>query len=195
MGYVSDRQPSIQSELQALLPRLHNFAAALTGARHASLDLTRAVCHIVLTRAHREKGQTQLSLWALTEMHTLWMTRLAARVKPRREDPAEPELFYGAFEANNGGPATAQLAKFIAHLPAQQRGALTLVYGLGLSYDEAAEVYGVHVSTIMTRLVRCHKALSRWMEHRGLGAAPDAAPSIQHPVRRVYAHDYEEQAA
>ncbi len=194
MGYVSDRQPSIQSELQALLPRLHNFAAALTGERHASLELTRTVCHIVLTRAHREKGQTQLSLWALTEMHTLWMTRLAARVKPRREDPAEPELFYAGADAKHG-PASGQLAKFIAHLPAQQRGALTLVYGLGLSYDEAAEVYGVHVSTIMTRLVRCHKALSRWMEHRGIGAAPEMAHPAQHAVRQVYAHDYEEQAA
>ncbi len=194
MGYVSDRQPSIQSELQALLPRLHNFAAALAGERHASLDLTRAVCYIVMTRAYREKGQTQLSLWALTEMHTLWMTRLAARVKPRREDPAEPELFYAGAEAKQGGLASGQLAKFIAHLPAQQRGALTLVYGLGLSYDEAAEVYGVHVSTIMTRLVRCHKALARWMEHRGIGAADVAHPE-QHSVRQIYAHDYEEQAA
>lgn len=195
MGYVSERQPSIQSELQAILPRLHNFAAALTGVRQASLDLTKHICQAVLTRAAREKGQTTLQLWALTEMHTLWMTRLAAKGKPRREDPADPELFYGAFEAKHGSAASASMAKFIAHLPPQQRGALTLVYGLGLSYDEAAEVYGVHVSTIMTRLVRCHKALSRWMEHRGIGVELEAAPRAPQYVRQHHAHDYEEQAA
>ncbi|MDX2263954.1 MAG: RNA polymerase sigma factor [Hyphomicrobiales bacterium] len=191
MGYGADKASSIQQELQTLMPRLHYFAAALTGSRASALDLTATICQTALARAARDKGQTPLLLWTLTEMHTLWVQRLAARSGPRRGEPAEPELFFPAAPRGRPSAATASLAKFIAHLPPQQRGALTLVYGLGLSYDEAAEVYGAPVSTLMTRLARCHKALSRWMEHRGAPGQDERGASS---TRNAHLY-YEEQAA
>jgi RNA polymerase sigma-70 factor (ECF subfamily) len=182
-----DKQPPIHQELRPLLPRLHYFAAALTGSKPAALDLTKSICQAVLSRAAREKGQSPLALWALCEMHASWIQTVASKPKHER-DVADPELYIGLFESRQASAAS--FAKFVANLPAQQRGALTLVYGLGLSYDEAAEVYGVHVSTIMTRLVRCHKALARWMEVRGLGETE----TLQAP-RFATAQAYEEQAA
>jgi RNA polymerase sigma-70 factor (ECF subfamily) len=107
-------------------------------------------------------------------MHTQWMARIATRGRPRRED-VDAELFHAALNSQPPNVFTAGLAKLIANLPPQQRGTLILVYGAGLSYDEAAEVFGVQVGTVMTRLVRSHRALAHWLEHRGLRAADDAA--------------------
>lgn len=192
MGYVGEKQSSIKAELEALLPRLQKFAFALTGTRQAGNELTRNTCQLVLARAAREKGQTPLALWAYTQMHTLWTTRLA--VRPKREI-AEPELFLSTLPGQQTNAFAAGLAKFIAHLPPHQRATLMLIYGLNLSYDEAAEVFGVHVSIVMTRLVRSHNALGRWLDHRGLSASQPAAPAhYQYPERYAY-QDYEEQAA
>jgi RNA polymerase sigma-70 factor (ECF subfamily) len=188
MGYVSEKHSVIKADLESLLPRLQKFATALTGMSEASTELLRATCRAVLTRAAKEKGQTPLALWAFTQMHTLWVARLNERPRPRRED-IEADLFHTAPSQTNG--AATSIGKFIAYLPPQQRATLMLVYGFGFSYDEASEVFGVPVNTIMTRLVRSHGALNRWLEHRGF---PGGAAMNSHGGRNVF-DGYEEQAA
>jgi RNA polymerase sigma-70 factor, ECF subfamily len=188
MGYVSEKHSVIKADLESLLPRLQKFATALTGMSEASTELLRATCRVVLTRAAKEKGQTPLALWAFTQMHTLWVARLAERPRPRRED-IEADLFHTLAPQTANG-ASAGIGKFIAHLPPQQRATLILVYGFGLSYDEAAEVFGVPIGNIMTRLVRSHSALNRWLEHRGFSGGP----AVNGRGARVF-DGYEEQAA
>lgn len=156
MAHAGDKFTSIKADLEMLLPRLNKFALALAGTADGGSELLRATCRAVLTRAAKEKGQTPLALWALTQMHTLWVARLNGGANQRRE--ADVELFQGA---------AAGMGRFIAHLPPQQRATLTLIYGFGLSYDEAAEIFGVPVSTVMTRVVRGHNVLARWLDHRG----------------------------
>ncbi len=191
MGYVSDRQASIRSELETLLPCLYRFATALTGTHAASLQLVRAVCKAALTRAQREKGQTALSLWCYSQMHTLWMSELATKPRPRRQDLIEAGLFHAPLPGYPPNAFSAGLAKLIAHLPAHQRATLMLIYGLGLSYDEAAEVFGIQVSAVMTRLVRSHAGLARMLEARAA-----AAQTHEHGARFHDPHrEFEEQAA
>jgi RNA polymerase sigma-70 factor (ECF subfamily) len=184
MGYVSEKHTAIKADLESLLPRLLKFASALTGTSEASTELLRATCRAVLTRAAKEKGQTPLALWAFAQMHTLWVARLAEHPRVRRED-IETELFQGGANGVQAG-----VSKFVSHLPPHQRATLMLVYGFGYSYDEAADIFGVPVSTIMTRLVRSHAGLNRWLEHRGI---PDSNAYTGHGAR-VF-DDYEEQAA
>jgi RNA polymerase sigma-70 factor (ECF subfamily) len=188
MGYVSEKHSAIKAGLESQLPRLQKFATALTGMSDASNELLRATCRVVLTRAAKEKGQTPLALWAFTQMHTLWVARLAEHPRPRRED-IEADLFHTAPSQATG--TSTGIGKFIAHLPPQQRATLMLVYGFGLSYDEASEVFGVPISTIMTRLVRSHGALNRWLEHRGYSNGP---AMNGYGARNTF-DGYEEQAA
>jgi RNA polymerase sigma-70 factor, ECF subfamily len=185
MGYVSEKHTVIKAELEQQLTRLQKFAVALTGVGEASTELLRATCRVVLTRAAKEKGQTPLGLWALTQMHTLWVARLAERPRTRREE-IEVELFNTSATGAGAG-----VGKFIAHLPPQQRATLMLIYAFGYSYDEAAEVLGVPVTNIMTRLVRSHGSLNRWLEHRGIPAAQTANGWAS----QAAFEGYEEQAA
>ena len=52
----------------------------------------------------------------------------------------------------------------IGHLPPDQRSTLMLVTVEGLSYKEAAEVAGVPVGTIMSRLARARMALQQRLD-------------------------------
>ena len=155
MGYAVEQKSQIHSELALLTPRLKVFATALTGSESMSVTLLKATRHHLAAKV-RERGHVPLALWAFTQMHALW----ASRMKPprgERPQPADPRLF-----CPRGQSADSQrVARLIAQLSPQQRATLHLVYGERYSYDEVAEVFNVPVQTVMTRLVRSHAMLAQ----------------------------------
>jgi DNA-directed RNA polymerase specialized sigma24 family protein len=186
MGYGVDKKSSVKSELRALLPRLKGFATALTGNGQATHALLKATCKYIVTKAEKEQGHTPFAIWAFAQMHTLWSRREAQRENPREPQSADPRLFVG--RAVDDGAAVS-FARFVTQLPPQQRGTLLLVYGEGWSYDETAEVFGVPVATVMTRLARSHAALAqtlgeqlnhdhaeRAVTHAAMAGAAEARP-------------------
>jgi RNA polymerase sigma-70 factor (ECF subfamily) len=58
----------------------------------------------------------------------------------------------------------AEVRQAVDRLPPDQRNALMLVTVEGLSYKEAAEVVGVPVGTIMSRLARARIALQQQLD-------------------------------
>ena len=174
MGYVVDQKSQMHSELGLLMPRLKAFAAALTGSEAMSQTLLKAARSHFLSRAAKDRGHTPLALWAFTQMHTLW----AGRMKPprgERSPQADPRLFCPKSRVGDAGGAV-RFARLIAQLGPQQRGTLHLVYGERLSYDEVAEIFGVPVATVMTRLARSHAALAETGEREPQAFAADTVP-------------------
>ena len=78
-------------------------------------------------------------------------------------------------------------AKFIATLPFAQRSALYLVYGEGVSYDEAADVTGMNMLALMKLIARGHLSLSHWLHQRGLAAEGEGPAHVDE--RRPVADD------
>jgi RNA polymerase sigma-70 factor (ECF subfamily) len=187
MGYGVDKKSGVKSELKTLLPRLKGFATALTGNGQASHALLKATCKYIATKADKEQGHTPFPLWAFTQMHTLWSRREAQRENPREPQTADYRLFVGRSAENDS--AASSFARFISQLPPQQRGTLLLVYGEGWSYDETAEVFGVPIATVMTRLARSHAALAQALDNQPVqtqDAESAAATPIKEPkVREV----------
>ncbi|MEJ2117066.1 MAG: sigma factor-like helix-turn-helix DNA-binding protein [Alphaproteobacteria bacterium] len=72
------------------------------------------------------------------------------------------------------------LARVLAQLPPQFRGALHLTYGERLSYDEVAEVFGTPVATISAWLAKAYAVLA---EAEGR-EAPELAPEAMSPRAR-----------
>lgn len=150
-----------------LYPRLQAFAIALTGAPGPAARLLRAALAKLEAEGFGGRGQTGLLLWAYCELHSLWLQQAAeGRAATGRADPRCFALPSGSAEhaARNKG-----LSQAIANLPAQQRATLHLIYGEGLSYDEAAEVFGASLKDVMTRVVRGHVAIGHWMDRRDSG--------------------------
>jgi RNA polymerase sigma-70 factor (ECF subfamily) len=64
----------------------------------------------------------------------------------------------------------ADFRKALAKLPAEQREALTMIGATGLSYEEAAEICGVAIGTIKSRLNRARTKLAELLSAEGENA-------------------------
>ena len=179
MGYVADQTSQIHSEFGLMMPRLRSFAIALTGCEAKSLTLVRATRHHLLARSSKERGHTPLTLWALMQMQKIWATRM----KGREADQVDARHFQPRSRANDG--ASARFAMRLARLSPLQRGALHLVYGERLSYDEVAEIFDAPVSEIITRLAKSYAALGDMGGRERAPAPAEDAGSRMAPAGRM----------
>lgn len=163
---------SIESRLY---PRLRAFAIALTGAPRPGAALAQAAM-ANLQSGQVERGQTSPLLAAYREVHGLWMERAASRSN-ESGGRADPRCFALPASTPEAASRYKGLAQVIADLPPQQRATLLLIYGEGLSYDEAAEVFDSEVQAVMTRVARGHVAVGHWLDRRGESEAAHAGDS------------------
>lgn len=157
-----DNADRLRSEMAALLPRLRRFCRSLAGSVDAADDLAQATIERALRSLDRFEPGTRLDRWLLRIAHNLWIDdRRAARNRFPHEDVAElPDppaaSLVDELEARSQG---ARVRAAIARLPDEQRSVVALVLVEGHSYAEAAEVIGVPVGTVMSRLSRARARL------------------------------------
>ena len=153
-------------QLIAVLPRLRRFAAGLSRSATEADDLVQAACERALAREHQFQEGTRFDSWMFRIVQTIWIDQLRAR-DVRKEDGDIAEERLGTDEPVRRVEARLALAearRAIALLPPDQRATLMLVTVEGLSYKEAAEVAGVPVGTIMSRLARARIALQQLID-------------------------------
>ena len=153
-------------QLVAVLPRLRRFARGLTGSGSDADDLVQAACERALARAHQFQEGTRFDSWMFRIVQTIWIDQLRARdVRKEGGDVEEERLGSdAAVRSVEARLALAEVRQAVRRLPAEQRNVLMLVTVEGLSYKEAAEVAGVPVGTIMSRLARARIALQQQLE-------------------------------
>lgn len=161
-------------DIVALLPRLRRFAAGLTGSVQDGDDVVQTACLRALERYHQWEPGTRLDSWMFRIIRNLWLDRgKSAWNRLVRSDPdalAEvPDHSLGREIEVRDELACARTA--IAALPQAQREVLLLVTVEGLTYEAAAEVLGVPLGTIMSRLARARVAVARQVRGNA-----DAAP-------------------
>ena len=147
-----------------LIPRLRRYARALVGERAGADDLVQDTLERAWTKLHLYRRGTDLRAWLFTIMHNLHVN---ARIRTGRS----PEIA-GAPQADGGEAAPAQggglllrdLERALGELPEEQRTVVLLVGLEGLSYRDAADVLGVPVGTVMSRLARGRERLRRLVD-------------------------------
>ena len=155
-------QPTFEEELAALLPRLRRFAHALSHHPADADDLTQASVERALRSRHQWQEGTRLDSWCYRIMRNLWIDM--ARSRGRRlvhEAPAEDGLNVGE-DPRPGMEAALDLARVMAamsKLTDEQREVVALILIEGLGYREAAELLGLPIGTVSSRLVRGRNAL------------------------------------
>jgi RNA polymerase sigma-70 factor (ECF subfamily) len=157
-GSVSNQ---FSDQLIAVLPRLRRFARGLTGAAAEADDLVQAACERALARKHQFEEGTRFDSWMFRIVQTIWIDQIRAR-DVRKEDAEVPEERLGSDEPVRrveARLALEEVRRAVDLLPPDQRTALLLVTVDGLSYKQAAEIAGVPVGTIMSRLARARIAL------------------------------------
>ena len=163
---VTPASARFSDQLIAVLPRLRRFAAGLTRSASEADDLVQAACERALAREHQFQEGTRFDSWMFRIVQTIWIDQLRAR-DIRKEDGDIAEERLGTDEPVRRVEARLALSEVrqaVSRLPADQRITLMLVTVEGLSYKQAADVTGVPVGTIMSRLARARIALQQLLE-------------------------------
>lgn len=154
--------PMFDKDLVALLPRLRRFAHALSRTRADADDLTQAT----VERALRSQGQwqpgTRLDSWLCRIMRNLWIDTVRARSRRAKVEAPEAEAAQLGDDPRDAMAAAVDLGRMMAamdRLPDEQREVVALILIEGFGYRETAEMLGVPIGTVSSRLVRGRTAL------------------------------------
>ena len=160
--------PEFHSRLVDLIPRLRRFAVALTGDIDQADDLVQETCARALSRIEQWQEGTRLDSWVYRIAQNLWFDHVRAR-KVRGVHVAL-EVDAGDISGTDGRTVVesrlslAAVNAAMAMLPGDQRVLVALVCIDGVSYKEAAEITGVPIGTVMSRLARARKQLHAALE-------------------------------
>ena len=150
-------------QIVALLPRLRRFAYALSGTRDEADDLVQAACERALSRLDQWQPGTRLDSWMFRIIQTTWIDRTrATRVRGYPYDPDDLVHLPGedGRRVTEASLTLDAVRRRIAELPEEQRIVLALVTVDGMSYQQAADVLGVPIGTVTSRLSRARKRLA-----------------------------------
>lgn len=152
--------PEDREELISHLPALRAYAISLTRSRARADDAVQETVLRALSNADKFEHGTNLRAWLFTILRNgyyssrrhrnrevgfaegIWSARLA--VKPDHDGHLQMRDFIRAFE----------------RLPDEQREILVLVGASGFSYEKAAEVTGVPIGTVKSRINRARARLA-----------------------------------
>lgn len=157
---------SARSQLVALLPRLRRFARGLSRSVDQADDLVQAACERALSRLDQWTPGTRLDSWMFRIIQTIWLDQRRA-AKVRGGDWVADLETASAHLAEDGERRVEarltldEVRRTVARLPDDQRIVLLLVSVEGATYKEAAEILGVPIGTIMSRLARARLAVTK----------------------------------
>ena len=147
-------------EIEESVPALRRYARALTRNADRADDLVQDCIERAIRKQSLWKPTGPLKGWLFRILLNLYRNEL--RTSRRRGDhvPVETLLVEPSVApAQPGRIALAEMARAIDTLATEQREALLLVVLEGLSYSEAAQVLGIPMGTLMSRLGRARAAL------------------------------------
>ncbi|UEM07923.1 RNA polymerase sigma factor (plasmid) [Skermanella rosea] len=156
----------IRSNLVPLYPRLKRFAVSLTGSLDSAEDLVQHACERALERSEQWTPGTRLDNWLYCIMHRAWIDEQRSAFRRTRaplDEASDVECGEGATAAENLLMLDA-VYRTLLQLPEEQRSVLTLVCVDGLSYKETAQILGICVGTVMSRVSRGRIALAKRIE-------------------------------
>jgi RNA polymerase sigma-70 factor (ECF subfamily) len=148
--------------MAAHLARLWRYGLVLSGNRDTAEELVQATCVRALERAHQFMPGTHLDRWLIAILHSIWMNELRARKVRQGQGlvDADAVLVFDGLGQAEANILAAEVLKAVQALPEMQREAVYLVYVEGLAYREAAEIMGVPIGTIMSRLAAARAKLA-----------------------------------
>ena len=162
---MTPEEQQFRAELVSLLPRLRRFGRAIARNREDADDLVQVAVERALTRREQWEPGTRMLSWMFKIMNNAWIDEVRART--RRDQifaPEEAGEHVGVSPMDDHLNALA-VRKAIERLNDEQRIAVGLVLVEGLPYKEAAEVLGVPIGTVTSRLARAREQLQALLQN------------------------------
>ncbi len=165
-----DKKQAIIAEI----PKLRRFARALASDPALGDDLVQDCLERALGRLHLWQKNTSMQAWLFTILRNIFVNQLRHAARRPREDP------FDEHKDQSGGSAPMQGQRLMIHdlgqaldqLPEQQREVILLVGLEDFNYKDTAEILGVPIGTVMSRLSRGRETLRRLMDDGEHGGTP-----------------------
>ena len=156
---MTEMPAEVRDQIAALLPRLRRFGRVLARTREDADDLVQSAVEKALVNTHRWAPGTRLDSWMFRIMQNAWIDEVRARQR-------RGETFVEEGEAERLGASTTDsdvdsiaVRDAVSRLGEDQRAVVGLVLVEGFSYEEAAQVLGIPIGTVTSRLARAREAL------------------------------------
>ena len=149
----------MKDQLVEALPVLRAFARSLTGNRDRADDLVQETLARALANRDKFQEGTNLHAWLVTILRNQFYSEGRKR---RREVEDVDGAMAAQLSDRPRQVGHLELNDFVRAmqlLPDEQREALLLVGASGFSYEETAEICGVRVGTIKSRVSRARSRL------------------------------------
>ena len=149
-----------RQDIQATIPALRRYARALTRDAEIADDLVQDTLVRALRSEHLFHGG-DIRSWLYTILTNLNRNRLRSLARRPALTPIEDNDAPDSSGPEAGGR---DIERALAALVEDQRVALLLVVLEGLSYREVAEVQGVPIGTVMSRLARARAQIRAYLD-------------------------------
>lgn len=156
-------------ELAAVIPHLRAFGRSLSGSRDLADDLVQESLLKAWAARTRFQAGTNMRAWTFIILRNHYLSQMR-RSRFRGEwDDVTADRLLAAPAGQDKHVELSDMQRALLQLPQPQREALILVGAGGFAYEEAAEICGVAVGTIKSRVARGRAALEQILE---TGALP-----------------------
>lgn len=155
------------TELVTEIPYLRRYARALSRSARSDEadDLVQACLERALLKVHAWQPGTNLRAWLFTILHNLFISELRRRRPLYVPMPERLSVHEAATAVRPEAYLELEaVEQALQRLPVEQREVILLVGVEGLSYEETAQVLGVPVGTVRSRLSRGRGALRALIE-------------------------------
>ena len=153
------RPPDVKADILEAIPHLRAFAISLTGDVDRADDLVQEAIVRGLSHLDKFTPGTNMQAW----LFTILRNQFHSAYRKRRREVEDPDGQYAARRATapaqNGHLDLEDLRVALLRLPVEQRETVLLVAG-GISYEEAAQICGVAIGTIKSRVNRARSGIS-----------------------------------
>jgi RNA polymerase sigma-70 factor, ECF subfamily len=153
----------VETELIQLLPRMRRYALSLSKSAVQADDLVQSACVKALAGADGWTQGTRFDAWVFRILRNCWIDELRrSRLHASLDDDeaAQNQVGERGEEAAMERLSFGEVRRAIDSLPVDQREVLLLVCVEDMAYREAAEVLGIPLGTVMSRLARARQRLS-----------------------------------
>src|ERR1700747_381410 len=148
-----------RERIEAAIPALRRYARALTRDSETADDIVQDTLVRALRSEHlfHDGG---VRAWLYTILTNLNRNRLRSLARRPTLTPIKDG------DATSGGPESGgrDISRALDELAEDQRAALLLVVLEGLTYREIAEVQGVPIGTVMSRLARARMQIKAYLD-------------------------------
>jgi len=163
-----------EARILPLLDSLCRVARTLTNDEHESSDLVQTTCMKAMEKFNSFSSDGNFLAWVVKIMRNTWIDQLRHHRVTGNQIPLEDDIVAAIPDAVGTNHEFRDIlfrfsdAKIIAslmELPEPQRMALLLSDVEGLGQDEVADVLGVPVGTVRSRVSRARALLRERLEH------------------------------